>query len=195
MRGISLLAILSVAIAGMLAPSVASGQQAGQDSVGGGTFTVFQPGAGPLEFFIDAHSGPSGENPGGTWVASPNSPSPTRYSVVCLEVTGNIAVVGVDWIDGNFNSFLRFANASVDTLAVALWDFPLSPDSCRQPPSFIPAVTVIAGDIIVTDVSPLPTAKDECKNGGWRNYGVFKDQGDCVSFVATGGKNPPAKSG
>jgi hypothetical protein len=38
----------------------------------------------------------------------------------------------------------------------------------------------------------LPTWKDECKNGGWRSYGVFKNQGDCDSFVATGGKNPPA---
>jgi hypothetical protein len=37
----------------------------------------------------------------------------------------------------------------------------------------------------------LPTKKDECKNGGWQTYGVFKNQGDCVSFVATGGKNPP----
>ncbi len=39
----------------------------------------------------------------------------------------------------------------------------------------------------------LPTSKDQCKNGGWRNFGVFKNQGDCVSFVATGGKNPPAR--
>jgi hypothetical protein len=39
-----------------------------------------------------------------------------------------------------------------------------------------------------------PTTKDQCKNGGWQTYGVFKNQGDCVSFVATGGKNPPASS-
>ena len=31
-----------------------------------------------------------------------------------------------------------------------------------------------------------------CKNGGWQTYGIFKNQGDCVSYVATGGKNPPA---
>jgi hypothetical protein len=37
-----------------------------------------------------------------------------------------------------------------------------------------------------------PTTKEECKNGGWRNFPGFKNQGDCVSFVATGGKNPPA---
>ena len=23
-----------------------------------------------------------------------------------------------------------------------------------------------------------------CKNGGWKTYGVFKNQGDCVSFVS-----------
>jgi hypothetical protein len=41
--------------------------------------------------------------------------------------------------------------------------------------------------------SPLPTTKEQCKNGGWKNYGTkFKNQGDCVSFVATGGKNGPA---
>lgn len=30
-----------------------------------------------------------------------------------------------------------------------------------------------------------------CKNGAWKDYGIFKNQGDCVSFVATGGKNQP----
>ena len=38
----------------------------------------------------------------------------------------------------------------------------------------------------------LPTSKDQCKHGGWQTFGVFKNQGDCVSFVATGGKNQPA---
>ena len=37
-----------------------------------------------------------------------------------------------------------------------------------------------------------PTTKDQCKNGGWQTFGVFKNQGDCVSYVATGGKNPPS---
>jgi hypothetical protein len=38
-----------------------------------------------------------------------------------------------------------------------------------------------------------PTSKDQCKNGGWKNFTnpAFKNQGDCVSFVATHGKNPP----
>lgn len=48
-------------------------------------------------------------------------------------------------------------------------------------------------------VSTLPTDKDECKDGGWETFvnvntgqQIFKNQGDCVSFVATKGKNPPA---
>jgi hypothetical protein len=48
------------------------------------------------------------------------------------------------------------------------------------------------GRAIVFDAPPLPTSQDQCKNGGWQTYGVFKNQGDCVSFVATKGKNPPA---
>lgn len=42
-----------------------------------------------------------------------------------------------------------------------------------------------------------PTTKDDCKNDGWRNFrddqgNPFKNQGDCVSYVATQGKNKGA---
>ena len=42
-----------------------------------------------------------------------------------------------------------------------------------------------------------PVNKDECKNDGWQNFTApaFKNQGDCVSFIASGGKakdNPVA---
>lgn len=41
----------------------------------------------------------------------------------------------------------------------------------------------------------VPTSKDQCKKGGWSNLTdnngtPFKNQGDCVSFFATGGRNP-----
>jgi hypothetical protein len=50
------------------------------------------------------------------------------------------------------------------------------------------------GDGIGDNADPkLPTSKDQCMGGGFRNYGsTFKSQGDCVSFVATGGRNQPA---
>jgi hypothetical protein len=39
----------------------------------------------------------------------------------------------------------------------------------------------------------MPTSKNDCKNGGWQTFGgKFKNQGDCVSYVATGGRNGPA---
>ena len=48
------------------------------------------------------------------------------------------------------------------------------------------------------DPAELPSSKDDCKNGGWANYhtedGPFKNQGDCVSYVATNGKNKSAGS-
>jgi hypothetical protein len=44
-------------------------------------------------------------------------------------------------------------------------------------------------------VTCLPATKEECKNGGWRDFGsTFKSQGDCVSFVTTGGRNPPRRA-
>jgi hypothetical protein len=42
------------------------------------------------------------------------------------------------------------------------------------------------GDLAFT---PLPTSKDQCKNGGWQRFNSpisFKNQGDCIQFVNTG---------
>jgi hypothetical protein len=30
---------------------------------------------------------------------------------------------------------------------------------------------------------PAPTTAEDCKNGGWRNYPGFKNQGQCVAFA------------
>ena len=34
-----------------------------------------------------------------------------------------------------------------------------------------------------------PASKEDCKNGGWRNYPQFNNQGLCLAFVS-GGKSP-----
>ena len=37
-------------------------------------------------------------------------------------------------------------------------------------------------DLTCLDEPPgMPTTKDQCKKGGWKDFGVFKNQGDCVS--------------
>ena len=43
------------------------------------------------------------------------------------------------------------------------------------------------------DTAAFPTTKDQCKDGGWEAFG-FKNQGDCVSFIATQGKNEAGKT-
>jgi hypothetical protein len=39
-----------------------------------------------------------------------------------------------------------------------------------------------------------PDTAEDCKQGGWERYGIFRNQGDCVSWVATHGKNEPGKN-
>ena len=50
------------------------------------------------------------------------------------------------------------------------------------------------GDVI--DPKVLPASASQCKKDGWMRFhdgsSRFKNQGDCVSFVATGAKNLPA---
>jgi hypothetical protein len=50
---------------------------------------------------------------------------------------------------------------------------------------------VISGQIRIVDAPPLPTSADQCKKDGWRQFPGFKNQGDCVNFVVTGGKETP----
>jgi hypothetical protein len=63
-------------------------------------------------------------------------------------------------------------------------------------PTIFTATVVYQGQTLTKTVTVTcqPTTTADCKNGGWKTYGVFKNQGDCVSFVATGGKNPPANA-
>ena len=52
-----------------------------------------------------------------------------------------------------------------------------------------PAVTVCA------NILPGPEDPEtDCKKGAWEDWGVFKNQGDCVSYVATQGKNEPVQN-
>ena len=203
----------------------AYGQAPTQDSVVGSALVGASLGA-PEAIIIDAHSGPSGENPTGT-VATTKclglpggfcGPSGSTGGVVtCLNVQGNRAVVG--WygarthISGSF-LFTTLGLAEIidngvgpgkDHLTYA-WTYVVSGFGDDVPYTRCPS-TLQAGsfsgqipaspafdpqDFVVTDAHPLPTSKGQCKNGGWQTYGSFKNQGDCVSFVATGGKSPPA---
>lgn len=50
----------------------------------------------------------------------------------------------------------------------------------------------VNGQLQVPETTSAPTTKNDCKNGGWKTFNPpFKNQGDCVSWVATKGKNQP----
>jgi len=55
----------------------------------------------------------------------------------------------------------------------------------------------VGGFVVTSATLSPPTNADQCKKGGWmlrvdRFGNAFKNQGDCVSYVATGGRNPAA---
>jgi hypothetical protein len=186
--------LLSVLVAGALCcvPALAAAQTPDQDFVAG-TSRFGDPQFG-VTASIDAHSGPSGEDATGTATFGARQ---TFFGgpVTCLTVTGNRAVIGGD---SAFVGPAGYLFVVVDNSATGLPDlfgllFPPPADAPTTCPSDldVPLQPASSGDLIVHDTQPFPTSKDRCKKGGWQSYGVFRNQGDCVSFVATGGKNPP----
>jgi hypothetical protein len=175
-----------------------------------------------LTLSVDVQGGPNGEAPSGTVVIdelgnTPGGSTRTETRATCLSVSGGVAIIGVTGTHSRFGAtgfvvpiagLVRVVDAgglssSGDTFEVAVTfgselDPPLpGPTSCSSFPGpfgtgLFPEFTNRTGDVVVTDARSLPTAKDQCKNNGWRTYGVFKNQGHCVSYVATKGKNPLA---
>jgi hypothetical protein len=202
-----LLAVAALLIPATAAPPVATAQAPAEDSV------VAQGGfAGVIAFDIDVRSGPSGEQPTGMVNLHFGGGLGPTYSanVTCLAVSGNTAVIG---FAGTLRSFgelspvaglIRVVDGGGPSSGRDSFEGPLAEN--EGPPanpapncSAFPGGGVVYneftfGDIVVTDFQPFPITKDQCKNGGWRTYPGFKNQGDCVSFVATGGKNQPGKS-
>jgi hypothetical protein len=189
-RSIQFIAGLGIGM--ILALPGASAAQVAQDSVVGSGTTEFS-----FAFDLNARSGPSGENPTGTArvVLRAGPTIGIQGPVTCLTVTGNRAVIGLDNSQG-FSAlgrgwFIEVTDDTPDSLAVSSFSLVAAPTVC--PSSLgLEQERVDSGDIVVTDAPPFPTSKEQCKDGGWRTFGVFKNQGDCVSFVASKGNNPPA---
>lgn len=60
----------------------------------------------------------------------------------------------------------------------------------RQDTAWAPYGTMA---VRITATQAMPSTKDQCMSNGWKSYGTtFKNQGDCVSYVATNGKNLPS---
>lgn len=137
--------------------------------------------------------GPAGWPGSGPYQASfPNSNVGSNYAT--HEVTGG-SVVGASCTDGK--PFALVGYTTGDTLAGA---------ESATPSATVPSFTNLQRDhyaIVWNHLCPsIPpvvvlTTKDQCKNNGWKTLKddlgkSFKNQGDCVSFVATKGKNKAA---
>ena len=96
--------------------------------------------------------------------------------------TGQTASVGTDDNADNVFWNTSFAGFYADGGTAGVGIF-------RQDTNWSPNGTVA---IQITASAPVvgpPTTKDQCKDGGWKTFNnpSFKNQGDCVSYVATGG--------
>jgi hypothetical protein len=194
----------------------AGAQSVGEDSVVGsaeGCEVPFPCDFRSFDVTVDVRSGPDGENATGSLNLGHGSGFGT-YSVdaqaSCLAVSGNVAVVG---FAGTYRQltpafevpvvgFLRVSDGG-DGVGQDSFEWSLEPSVApgptvcpASPPGGLPSLDGSGlndqGDLVVHDAPALPTSKDQCKNGGWKTFGVFKNQGDCVSLVATGGRNLPS---
>ena len=169
-----------------------------------------------IRLTADARSGPSGESPSGTMTWDERFLGGFAHSITqvsCLSVSDNVAIIGVSGtrtvlisagsFDISIAGLIRITDAGGPDSALDSFEFDISekfpsqpplppPTDCTAFPTGLLANMNDQGDLVVTDARPLPASKDQCKNGGWQNFGVFKNQGDCVSFVATKDKHPPA---
>jgi hypothetical protein len=168
---------------GLLCASTAVAQTPVQDSVSGQGSAGF--GRQGVSFRIDAHSGPSGEAPTGTAsLTAPLLNATFTGPVTCLAVNGNSATLNfVVTNPSNPAESLVFTYSVIDSPAGDQFIDGFnqrSPTDCSARTSF--PEPIISGDVVVVDAHP-PTTKQQCKNGGWRAYGVFNNQGDCLRFV------------
>jgi hypothetical protein len=170
---------VSAVIGAVLAlPGVAGAQTPTHDSV------TLTGGPGQANFFsaitISATSGPSGENPTGrvsfTALGRVNIGGP----VTCLAVRGNSATINIQ--DPSFGIFtVQVVDNQPDSFDALLVVGRAATDCSPVAPTTVGGPLSI-GDILVVDAPPLPTSKQQCKHGGWAQYG-FKNQGQCIKFV------------
>src|SRR4029453_17487245 len=134
-------------------------------------------------FELDAHSGPSGEDPSGT-VSFP------EVGIVDSPITC-LVVRRVTFFGGSFlQATMNFPALGQVTMQISdggeSQDMPddivesqiASPRAAtRRPPLAFSHTTVrgrvTSGDVVFVDVPPLPTSKHQCKDGGWRTFGSF----------------------
>jgi hypothetical protein len=146
-----------------------------------------------------------GAPPAYTLIASVPDETLTANSLNTITLATPIPVTAGDLIglrvDGPVacQSLIVDANGIPTTTDLAGFSFGTAAVGDTVPMSVFPSFQLnIAATVDVTVAPPppppTPTTADQCKHGGWQgltdtNGTLFKNQGDCVSFVATRGTN------
>ena len=85
---------------------------------------------------------------------------------------------------GEFNFLIYVVdNGAADIIG---YEALFAPVTVCPPPGGHEDRFIVSGNLTVVDAQPFPTSKDQCKNGGWRNYPQFKNQGECIESVQHG---------
>jgi hypothetical protein len=188
------LVVVASMVAGVLAlATTASAQAPAGDSVtGSGTVRFVSGGLTGITqpFAVDIRAGRNGENPTGTLtllltftdptclvIGGPVEEPPTATVNLLNPVTGRRAVFQLGSIGG------------AQFIAAAVAD---SPDDCSLG-SPTDVAQVISGQIAIADAPALPTSPNDCKHGGWAQFG-FKNGGQCIRFVRLIPGPPPYPS-
>jgi hypothetical protein len=179
---LSVLGVFVMVVAlGVPAEGAVSARVPPRDSVvGGGLTRNFSF----IQIFINAESDALGRNPSGhvsfAAAAPPGQFLPIGGPVTCLRVVQNQAHIGfVDEMSG-FGPMTVFVSDNgpfVDGFGAGA-----GANDCLNPPPI--NVFELFGDVDVFDAP----SKDQCKDGGWRNYTdatrqPFTRQSDCITFA------------
>lgn len=163
----------------------------------GGPAAVGEAALAPSSAVIFESGGFVGISPPGPFLGQPGDGLQTFWDSgsdgCCIRLTlvsGPAAVGGIgapgSYVDGCCGWVPVFTFPQAGTYHLKLVWVPQGGGAGPQ----APAGNTVEFDVVIA--APMPTNAEQCKKGGWQTFGVFKNQGDCVSFVATHGKSPPA---
>jgi hypothetical protein len=172
---------------------------------GGGTITSFSFQSIPLNagqqlaFLVLRHTPGPGPAGGTTtnWHTVVGTTGLQTLKGMGLETfTANIPVQAGDilgfWLSPVFDNCLRQPVNSPTLVAPGEASSP-SAGSIVQFSMEMPSLGDLNLSATLVATPTLPTSMDQCRSGGWMSFGVFRNQGECVSFVATGGRNGPRR--
>ena len=170
---------LATVVAAVAVPAASAQTPAGDSVTGSGT--VGDTRADAFFFQIDAHSGPTGENPTGSALIDPAIlvDEPFGGPITCLAVRANVATLNFEE-PGSTSGVTLVATDSPTGDQIAFVGGGRAPTDC-SPVTNPRNQPLNGGDIVVTDAQP-PATYAQCRQAGWVGYG-YASHAQCIDAV------------